>query len=159
MSGCVSCSVWDILKTGRKRVSRLWLICCVNMMWAFIADQSWNYGTSGQIWNNDLLSLQIRQLTQIPLRAFLWGRLACAQFSVRPRRHPLHIPVLGWINIKLSLSIVSGSISSTESSVVRGLQLTELWDFNRFTSEDWFPVVMRNAQAMQQPRFNHLSGW
>lgn len=40
-------------------------------------------------------------------------------------------------------------------------QLTELWlcDFNRFTAEDWFPVVMRNAQAKQQPHFNHLSGW
>lgn len=73
MSGFQSCSLWAILKMGRKCVSRLWLICSVNMMWAFMAEQSRNYGTKSQIWNNDLFPYEIDSLLKSHLGHFFWA--------------------------------------------------------------------------------------
>lgn len=158
--------VSDILKPGRKWVICLRLICCVNMMWAVIADQSWNDGTSGQIWNNDLLSPQIRQLTQIPLRGFLW-----ASWTVPSPQCLLQAPPastsLRWAESILS-SLYPLSLDTSAALRAQGWrrwQLTGLWDFNsgpdfnRFCPQEWFPVAMRDANAPQQPHFSHLSRW
>lgn len=72
------------------------------------ADRSRSDGTLGQIWNNDLPSLPMRQLTQIPLRALLQANrpVHSPQESALRENTPPPFPLLccGWINIKHSSS-------------------------------------------------------
>lgn len=154
--------VCHILKPGRKWVSWLRLICCVVTMGIVSADQSWNDGTSGQIWKFG--SLLKSHLEWGLFFCFFLGQFACVQSTVFfPGATPSTALCWGSINMKQSSSIVCGHISSRESSWVGTWLLTGLWDFNsgldfnRFSPQEQSPVVMRDANTPQQPRFSHLS--
>lgn len=118
-----------------------------------------SYCSPRQKWWDIGTNLEIQQLTQFPLRA-------CVQSTVSfPGTTPSASQCWGLINIKQSSSFVCGRTSSRESSGVGKWQLTGLWDFNsgpdfnRFSPQEWFPVVMGDANTPQQPRFSRLSSW
>ncbi len=166
------CSVYDpILKRGSKWTSGLRLIRGVNMpRWHKRVEQfsETKAGVTGP-WDKSGIMIfypcQCGSSLKSHLERFSGPTGLCTVHSYQrsSKTHPL--PSAAGESILSTLHPLSGCINSTEPSVVGRCHLTGFGDFNsgpdfnRFSLRKWFPVVMRDANALQQPCFSHLSSW